>query len=64
MLILKNLATTEEGKLRLSRSFRDGEARGDGVLEDYSFFIDGLIDLYEAVSSQGTLRQQFRCVIR
>jgi uncharacterized protein YyaL (SSP411 family) len=34
--------------LRLSRSFRDGEERGEGVLEDYSFFANGLIDLYEA----------------
>ena len=47
-LILKKLATTVDGKIRLSRSFRDGEARGEGVLEDYSFLINGLIDLYEA----------------
>jgi uncharacterized protein YyaL (SSP411 family) len=32
----------------LSRSYRSGEESGIGVLEDYAFFINGLIDLYEA----------------
>ena len=32
----------------LSRSCHFGEAKGRAVLEDYSFFINGLIDLYEA----------------
>ncbi len=33
---------------RLLRSYRDGEARCDGHLTDYSFLVAGLLDLYEA----------------
>jgi uncharacterized protein YyaL (SSP411 family) len=32
----------------LQRRWRDGEARFDGVLEDYAFVIQGLLDLYGA----------------
>ena len=42
--ILKNLF---KNKILLHR-FRDGEARYDGTLEDYAFFIQALVDLYEA----------------
>ena len=35
-----------EGKLR--RRFRDGEVDIDGFLDDYAFFIQGLLDLYES----------------
>ncbi|MFN3134416.1 MAG: thioredoxin domain-containing protein [Candidatus Kryptonium sp.] len=42
--ILKNLY--KDGKL-LHR-FRDGEAKIDGYLDDYAFFIWGLLELYEA----------------
>ncbi len=37
----------EQAKV-LFRRWRDGEARFQGSLQDYSFFIQGLIDLYEA----------------
>ena len=33
---------------RLKRSWKDGRASGDGVLEDYSHLADGLLALYEA----------------
>ena len=33
---------------RLYRSYKDGQARHYGFLEDYAFFIAALIDLYEA----------------
>ncbi len=42
--IQKNLFTDNI----LLHRYIDGEARFDGTLEDYSFFICGLIDLYEA----------------
>jgi hypothetical protein len=45
--VIKHMTTSEYGKMKLFRSYRQGETKGDGVLEDYSFFINGLIDLYE-----------------
>jgi uncharacterized protein YyaL (SSP411 family) len=33
---------------RLYRSYRDGRGQAEGFAEDYAFFIQGLIDLYEA----------------
>ncbi|MBI2777243.1 MAG: thioredoxin domain-containing protein [Chloroflexi bacterium] len=33
---------------RLRRSWKDGRATGEGVLEDYAFLADGLLALYEA----------------
>ena len=33
---------------KLLRSYRDGQARIDGYLEDYAFLADGLLALYEA----------------
>ncbi|HLE31705.1 MAG TPA: thioredoxin domain-containing protein [Bacteroidota bacterium] len=44
--ILERMIDTKRGIFL--RRYRDGEARFDGHLEDYSFFIQALIDLYEA----------------
>jgi uncharacterized protein len=41
----------------LLRRFRDGEARFDAHLEDYAFFIQGLIDLYEGSFELDWLRK-------
>ena len=43
--VLDNLRTAD-GRLR--RSWRDGRASSDGVLEDYANLADGLLALYEA----------------
>ncbi|HEV2064188.1 MAG TPA: thioredoxin domain-containing protein, partial [Thermoanaerobaculia bacterium] len=42
---------------RLSRSFKDGHTRHDGYLEDYAFFIAGLLDLFEATGDVRFLRE-------
>ncbi len=44
--ILEKLYDREQG--RLLRRYRDGDAAIAGKAEDYAFFIQGLIDLYEA----------------
>jgi len=43
--ILNNLHTPEG---RLLHRYRDGEAKVSGMVDDYAFFIWGLIELYEA----------------
>ncbi|OQW49139.1 MAG: hypothetical protein A4S09_03490 [Proteobacteria bacterium SG_bin7] len=45
--ILKNLY--RDG--RLYRSYQVGNAKGDGVLEDYSYFISALLDLFSGTGS-------------
>ncbi len=43
--LLKNMLTTD---WKLLHSYRDGLAKINGYLDDYAFFIWGLIELYEA----------------
>ncbi len=38
---------------RLARSWKDGRASGEGVLEDYADLADGLLALYEATFDEG-----------
>ena len=55
--ILKNLVRKDG---RLLHRYRDGEAAILGTLEDYAFFIHGLIDLYEATFKVEYLREAKR----
>ena len=43
LFLLENMVT--DG--RLAHSHQEGEAKGEGFLDDYAFFIAGLIDLFE-----------------
>jgi uncharacterized protein YyaL (SSP411 family) len=47
---------------RLMHRLKDGEIRFDGYLEDYAFFAQGLIDLYEATFEIGYLKEAERLV--
>ncbi|RMH58506.1 MAG: thioredoxin domain-containing protein [Candidatus Hydrogenedentota bacterium] len=47
-------------KGRLARAWRMGEAMGDGVLNDYAFFIDGLLELHEATGKRRYLGEARR----
>jgi uncharacterized protein YyaL (SSP411 family) len=42
---------------RLLRSFKDGQARHNGYLDDYAFMIAGLLDLYESNGVPRWLRE-------
>ncbi|MEO8512128.1 MAG: thioredoxin domain-containing protein [Ignavibacteria bacterium] len=50
-----NTLYDSEGKKLLHR-YRDGEAKIDATLDDYSFFVQGLIDLYEACFDEKYLK--------
>jgi uncharacterized protein YyaL (SSP411 family) len=42
---------------RLLRSYKDGQARHNGYLDDYAFLTAGLLDLYEATSNPRWLKE-------
>ena len=44
----------------LLRSWKDGDARVGGFLEDYAFFIDGLLALYQATLNERWLLEAMR----
>ena len=46
------LAQLMNDKIRLLRAYRKGEAKLNGYLEDYAFFADGLLWLYQATFHQ------------
>ena len=45
---------------RLLRRYADGEAALPGTLEDYAFFVQGLLDLFEATGDPERLRDAIR----
>jgi uncharacterized protein len=45
---------------KLLRRYAGGEAALDGTLEDYAFFVQGLLDLFEATSELRWLREAIR----
>jgi len=52
--VLKNLLRKDG---RLHRRFHSGEAKYDGVLDDYSYLIAGLLDLHEADGDEAWFQQ-------
>lgn len=48
----------------LARFYKDGKAAGAGYLDDYSFFVQGLLDLYEADFDEEWLIQALRLTRR
>jgi uncharacterized protein YyaL (SSP411 family) len=46
----------DPAKKALLHRYRDGEAKIDATLDDYSFFVQGLIDLYEACFDENYLK--------
>ncbi len=54
------LATLVRKDKKLLHRYRDGEASILGTIEDYAFFIHGLIDLYEATFNEIYLREANR----
>jgi uncharacterized protein YyaL (SSP411 family) len=46
--VLAHLRTTPDGEWRLLRTYKDGQAKLNAYLEDYAFYADGLLALYEA----------------
>ncbi len=55
--ILCNMTEHAAGSTTLFRRFCAGEPKEKGVLEDYALFINGLIDLYEAIFEPRYLEQ-------
>jgi uncharacterized protein YyaL (SSP411 family) len=56
--ILSHLKDPKTG--RLLRRYRDGDAKGRAFLDDYSFFIAALLDLFEASHNPRWLREAVR----
>jgi hypothetical protein len=47
---------------RLLRAGTDGPAAGDGILEDYAFLANGLLDLYQATGDESRLRRALELI--
>lgn len=55
--IEKKLASND-GRLR--RTFKDGQSKLNGYLEDYAFYVSGLLDLFAANSKEEYLRKSVK----
>jgi uncharacterized protein YyaL (SSP411 family) len=55
--IEKKLASND-GRLR--RTFKDGQSKLNGYLEDYAFYVNGLLDLFAANSKEEYLRKSVK----
>jgi len=51
------LGNLKDGEGRLMRRYRGGEAAYTGYLDDYAFFVGGLLDLYEATFTTRYLKE-------
>ncbi|MCY4624383.1 MAG: thioredoxin domain-containing protein [Chloroflexi bacterium] len=51
------LTTLRDAEGRLLRTYREGEVKLKGYLEDYAFLVDGLLSLYEATFEPRWLRE-------
>ncbi len=50
------LRDTQNGRCKLRRRYRGGEVKEEGVLEDYAYFGNSLVDLYESSFDSKYLR--------
>lgn len=55
--ILNNLVLKDEsGEVHVFHRFREGDVKGAGLLEDYSYFANALVDLYETTFDSSYLK--------
>jgi uncharacterized protein len=55
--VLTKLCETRKGKpQKMIHRYRDGDSKVEGLLEDYAYFINGLLDLYESDFEYSYLR--------
>ena len=55
---IENKLTSNDGRLR--RTFKDGQSKLNGYLEDYAFYVNGLLDLFAANSKEEYLRKSVK----
>jgi uncharacterized protein YyaL (SSP411 family) len=55
---IENKLTSKEGRLR--RTFKDGQSKLNGYLEDYAFYVNGLLDIFAANSKEEYLSKSIK----
>ncbi|MDQ3969764.1 MAG: thioredoxin domain-containing protein, partial [Thermoproteota archaeon] len=58
VLFIENRLASNDG--RLTRTFKDGQSKLNAYLEDYAFYVGGLLDLFAANSKQEYLDKSIR----